>query len=360
MKAQEYREVSRDWTAFHQTIDASFVKDSLKFRVSASVKVDTTSTTSWGGLWARVDNKKGGYGFFDNMGDRPVIINEWQNYVIEGVVDQESKNINFGGLCLGNGRFYFDNFKMEVETENGVFKNVPIKNQSFEETILKNNIPGWSEGVSGNKKIHVKEYTISSTEQSTDGRQALVLEASSINSDSLNTIGPIEGFSPQIGTLVSMLNNLAYRVEQRVQVMSMKETDHLYDSIANSIGALIMHLAAAEVYYQVYTFENRGFNEEEAKKWGAALDLGEEARKRYRGRDISYYLNEFREVRKKTIEELRKRDDAWLAEKKGPSNNHFMWFHVMEHQSSHLGQILMQTKRYPEEKEMLEYKLEDY
>jgi len=37
----------------------------------------------------------------------------------------------------------------------------------------------------------------------------------------------------------------------------------------NSIGALIMHLAAAEAYYQVATFENREFNEEERKsgKW---------------------------------------------------------------------------------------------
>ncbi len=34
-----------------------------------------------------------------------------------------------------------------------------------------------------------------------------------------------------------------------------------------------MHLAAAEKYYQVFTFENRGFNEEEKKKWNAALNL---------------------------------------------------------------------------------------
>ena len=41
-----------------------------------------------------------------------------------------------------------------------------------------------------------------------------------------------------------------------------------------------MHLAAAEAYYQVFTFEGRGFNDEEKEKWQAALDLGAKAREK--------------------------------------------------------------------------------
>jgi hypothetical protein len=37
-------------------------------------------------------------------------------------------------------------------------------------------------------------------------------------------------------------------------------------------------LAATEKYYQVYTFENRGFNREEQENWALALDLGDKAR----------------------------------------------------------------------------------
>jgi len=110
----------------------------------------------------------------------------------------------------------------------------------------------------------------------------------------------------------------------------------------------ITHLAAAEAYYQVYTFENRGFNEEENKKWQVALELGDKARKEFVGHDVGYYLEIYHQVRKKTLEELQKRNDEWLLEAPagGPSN-YFAWFHVMEHQSSHLGQILLLKKRLP-------------
>ena len=53
----------------------------------------------------------------------------------------------------------------------------------------------------------------------------------------------------------------------------------------------------------------------------------------------------------KTIEELKKRDDKWFEEQQ-PSfgwTNEYCWFHVMEHQSSHLGQILFLAKRIPPE-----------
>ena len=77
--------------------------------------------------------------------------------------------------------------------------------------------------------------------------------------------------------------------------------------------------------------------------------MGAEARRRFQGKDIQYYLNIYREVRKKTVEELAKRNDEWLQEV--PANagisNFYSWFHVMEHQSSHLGQILLLSKRIP-------------
>lgn len=33
-------------------------------------------------------------------------------------------------------------------------------------------------------------------------------------------------------------------------------------------------------------------------------------------------------------------------------SNHYAWFHVMEHQSSHLGQVLFLRKRIPPEAEL--------
>ena len=111
-----------------------------------------------------------------------------------------------------------------------------------------------------------------------------------------------------------MLEDLKKRVERKVKNMSQYQIDHLHDEKANRIGALIMHLAAAEVYYQVFTFESRGFNAEEQKQWEVALSLDQAGRDQFQGKDIQYYLDIYNKVRQKTIRELRKRDDQWFQE----------------------------------------------
>ncbi|WP_299557102.1 DinB family protein [Seonamhaeicola sp.] len=158
-----------------------------------------------------------------------------------------------------------------------------------------------------------------------------------------------EGFTPNIGVLVSMLNDMKQRVEYTVKDLDVASTDFLLDENANTIGTLILHLAATEKFYQVYTFEGREFNEEEQKEWGIRMSMGEEARKQFKGKPISHYLDIFSTVREKTLEYLKGKDDAWLAQTPEGyrMNNHWSWYHVMEHQSSHLGQILLIKKRIP-------------
>ena len=161
-----------------------------------------------------------------------------------------------------------------------------------------------------------------------------------------------KGFTPQIGVVVSMLNDMKNRVERTVKDLKVDETDFLLDENANSIGTLVLHLAATEKFYQVYTFENREFNEKEKEVWEIRMSMGDEAREQHKGKPISYYLDIYTEVRKKTLEYLKEKDDEWLADvpEGYRMNNHWSWYHVMEHQSSHLGQILLLKKRMPKNK----------
>ena len=162
-----------------------------------------------------------------------------------------------------------------------------------------------------------------------------------------NIIGPREGFSPQVGTLVSMLNWMRGVILGPVQGLTISQLDHLVDPKANSIGALLLHLAATERYYQIHTFEGRkwgDWDEQSRKQWDTASALGEEARQKIKGNKLSYYLDALSQVREQTLRELRKRDDAWLMEVDrswawGPTNNYCKWFHVCEHESNHNGQI---------------------
>ena len=78
--------------------------------------------------------------------------------------------------------------------------------------------------------------------------------------------------------------------------------------------------------------------------------MGDEARAEFTGKPISYYLDAWTEVRSKTHELLKEKDDKWFSKntKGGQMNNYFAWFHVMEHQANHMGQINMLRSRLPE------------
>jgi uncharacterized damage-inducible protein DinB len=162
-----------------------------------------------------------------------------------------------------------------------------------------------------------------------------------------NTIKPLKGYSNDIGNMVAMLEDLRGRVTRSVTNLTPEQTDFLLDDEANRIGALILHLAATEKYYQLYTFENRGFNEEEKKQWETALNLGDKARQSLKGNPIRYYLDIWNEVRAETLALLKTKDDKWFKSKVKASsmNNHWAWYHVMEHQANHMGQIRLITKR---------------
>jgi hypothetical protein len=172
--------------------------------------------------------------------------------------------------------------------------------------------------------------------------------------ESLLVIGPKEGYSPQIGTLVSMLNYNRQTVINQVKSMTQAELDYLYDPQSNTIGSLIMHLGATDKFYQINTFEGRQeFNDVEKKLWGAAMSLGDEGRAQIKGKSVDYYLNLIKEVREKTLAELKKKDDQWLLavdpvwSKERPVNTYWKWFHVCEHESNHRGQIAWLQGRLP-------------
>ncbi|WP_117881741.1 DinB family protein [Aureibaculum luteum] len=160
------------------------------------------------------------------------------------------------------------------------------------------------------------------------------------------TIKAKKGYTQQIGNMVAMLEDLKSRVTRNVKNLSLEEIDFLLDADANRIGALIYHLAATEKYYQLYTFENRGFNKEE-EKWTTALSLGDNARGILKDKPISYYLDICDEVRKETLQLLKTKNDKWFESgvKNSNMNNHFAWYHVMEHQANHMGQIALISKR---------------
>jgi uncharacterized damage-inducible protein DinB len=173
--------------------------------------------------------------------------------------------------------------------------------------------------------------------------------------EGINVLGPKPGYSPQIGTLVSMLTWMRPAVTGPVKGITQANLDYLFDANANSIGALLLHLAATETLYQLMTFDGLDFDHFPKvwkERWDAAMNLGDAGRKTIKGHDLDFYLSNLQEVREKSLAEFKKRDDAWLmtVDQKwgwGPTNNYCKWFHVCEHESHHAGQIDLLLKRLP-------------
>jgi hypothetical protein len=171
--------------------------------------------------------------------------------------------------------------------------------------------------------------------------------------DRINVLGPRTGYSPQIGTLVSMLTWMQRAIAPAVRGLTQAQLDSLFDANANTIGSLLMHLAATETFYGLHTFEGTAWGSwsaEVKKKWDAAMELGDSGRTSIKGHDLDYYLKVLQDTREKSLAEFRKRDDAWLmaVDEKwpwGPTNNYCKWFHVCEHISHHVGQMAFLRSR---------------
>lgn len=173
--------------------------------------------------------------------------------------------------------------------------------------------------------------------------------------DDLYLLGPMEGYSPYIGSLLSTMNMMRTWVVYEVKDLTTEQLDFQVDDQSNSIGAMLLHLAATERYYQLNSFEKMSWgswSDEIKKEWDIPMGLGAKGREVIKGHNLDYYLEKLEAVREHTKEEFAKRDDDWLFESEPffqnqPTNNYAKWFHVCEHESNHNGQIKFIKKRLP-------------
>ena len=173
--------------------------------------------------------------------------------------------------------------------------------------------------------------------------------------DSIYLIGPQEGYSPQIGTLLSTMTMMRKWLINSVQDLSVEELDFQIDDKSNSIGAMLYHLAATEKYYQLNTFDEMewgSWSDDIKKEWDIPSNLGEKARAIIKGNEVDFYIKKLNDVRSVTESEFAKRDDQWIMKSEPffenqATNNYCKWFHVCEHESNHRGQIKFIAKRFP-------------
>jgi len=125
-------QMTNNWDAFGQKIDVASYQGK-KFRLEAAVKVAVGDSSARGEIWARIDKKENKMGFFYNMMDKPIRLNQWKVYTIEGKIDKGAHWLNVGGLYFGNGTFRFDDFRVSIETSKNKWEMIPVIDAGFEQ-----------------------------------------------------------------------------------------------------------------------------------------------------------------------------------------------------------------------------------
>ncbi|MEY8347010.1 DinB family protein [Bacillus cereus] len=156
-------------------------------------------------------------------------------------------------------------------------------------------------------------------------------------------IRSVEDYTPNIGQLVSMLEHTRAVTLQEIKDLTIEHLDFILVDGGNSIGALLKHIAAIEKVHQLISFQNRDFTKEELEEWNDALFLGEAGRRIY-GQEVQYYVQLLNKVRGESLQYLKEKDDDWFMtegrwENGVVYNQYYLWFHVLEDEISHRGQI---------------------
>src|ERR1044071_6149793 len=118
-------------------------------------------------------------------------------------------------------------------------------------------------------------------------------------------VKPLEGFSPQVGALLSMMEVARATTKHRVSQLNSEQLDWRFDPQSNSVGMLLGHIAALEELYTIEHIEQRAATEEENAWLTPRLDLGRAGLLAMQGTDLDAYLTKLDKGRARLIEALR-------------------------------------------------------
>ena len=104
----------------NQVLDATPLQGK-RVRFRAAVRTANTNGNGSAALWFRVDrvtkDGKAAQGAFDNMANRTITSESWEQYEIVADVDEDAKSIVLGMMLLGEGQAWIDGASLEVIPE---------------------------------------------------------------------------------------------------------------------------------------------------------------------------------------------------------------------------------------------------
>jgi len=256
-----------NWVSYSKAVSTKGY-EGHNFRLTAMIRSEPADDSASARLWARADKERG-TGFFDNMWDKPVRSKEWRTYSIEGKIDTGVYQLAFGALCQYNGKFYYNDIKLDVETSKGKWSSVFSEN-------FENGNDRLDQGIQKGQSGYNENYTLSIVDAGSKGK-ALLIEGKGVPNYGVNNKvgkfadvngiklyyeiygdgaplvvlhgngGSIESATPFYPDLIKQYKVIA--IDSRSQGKSSTTKEPLtYDMMASDVNALLEQLHIDSVF----------------------------------------------------------------------------------------------------------------
>lgn len=160
-------------------------------------------------------------------------------------------------------------------------------------------------------------------------------------------------YTSQIGILVSEITLVRNDTFNLTKNLSLEQLDYNFDDKSNSIGTLLLHIAALEYKFYLDFFLKRPFNQSELEKYMKAAPFNMDKRLIH-GNDFNFYFNILEQNRAQSLGFLKTLTDDWLFENvtlsngQNIGNNYYLIKHIIHDELCHQGQIKLILKRLKE------------
>lgn len=163
---------------------------------------------------------------------------------------------------------------------------------------------------------------------------------------------PFPRMDYEVGLLFSMLEDTRRNFKENVKDLTPEELTRVPDGLVNSVGTLLLHVAAAELWWIQEVLKGEKVPADIARQVGLDIDRGPDFSghlKQAEPRDVGYFFEKLDYARGITRElclDLKSADldTIKIGEREGRRFEvpvRWILYHVFEHEARHRGQTLM-------------------
>ncbi|MGH1387151.1 alpha/beta fold hydrolase [Kordia sp.] len=153
------KSIAQSYGYLNQKVDVS-AHQNKAFKFSGNIRKDFFNGNSSTYLYLTLSNgsTEDSLLLYKSTENMPVT-EDWKTFTITGKIDSTATSLLFGMLCINYGKFFFDDFKLEVQDEDGVWEEISVINPGFED-VADSNQPIWGNtNMDSNKKFSTEIIT---------------------------------------------------------------------------------------------------------------------------------------------------------------------------------------------------------